>query len=482
VFLLGSVWLGGGLTAANAPKKEKRGGGGASASAPPATPSGANLTFAPLPADHPLASLWNDPDFARRLIGSYGFLSEREPRLSAEEQVLYRDTLLPLLREDPAKAIPALEKAVKPEASALFDYTLGTIFFQQEDTTNAVRHYEAALAKFPDFLRAQRNLALALARDGAFLEAIPALTRTITLGGADGKIYGLLAFAHMQQGQFTSAAAAYQQALLYEPANFDYQLGLVKCQVATANYSAALALLDELLPRYPDRESLWTLQANLYVQQNQLLKAAVNLEILRQLGKATAAHLTLLGDVYMTEGVPDLALAAYVQAAQLDGGTNLARTLRAGEILVSRGAWDEARQLFAQSRKLAGIGLTSVDELTLLRLEARVALATGAGDQAIQMLEQILARNPLDGEALLLAGDHYQRLGDSERAAFRYDAAAKLEGYEAAALVKHAQLLVESQRYPQAIELLRRAQRTTPRENVQRYLEKVEQVAGRARG
>jgi tetratricopeptide (TPR) repeat protein len=118
-----------------------------------------------VPPEHPLAGLWNDPEFARRLWGSYGFLSEREPRLTPEEQTLYRDSILPLLREDPEKAVPALEAAVKPEASALFDYTLGTVHFQRGDFTNAVRHYESALAKFPDFLRAQRNLALALVRD-----------------------------------------------------------------------------------------------------------------------------------------------------------------------------------------------------------------------------------------------------------------------------------------------------------------------------
>jgi hypothetical protein len=38
--------------------------------------------------------------------------------------------------------------------------------------------------------------------------------------------------------------------------------------------------------------------------------------------------------------------------------------------------------------------------------------------------------------------------------------------------VKHAQLLVQSQKYPQAAELLKKAQKVKPRDNVQRYLEK----------
>ncbi len=447
-----------------------------------ARPSFANTNFAPVPADHPLAGIWNDPEFTRRLLGSYGFLPDREPRLNPEEQVLYRDTILPLLREQPTNAIPALEKAISPSASALFDYTLGTVYFQHEQFTNAVEHYEAALAKFPDFLRAQRNLALALVRNGQYAEAIPALSRTLTLGGGDGRILGLLAFAQAQEGRFLGASAAYQQALMYEPNNLDYQIGLVKCHVATGNFPAAMALLDELLPKYPDRDALWALQANLFIQQNQLAKAAANFEVLRKLGKATAAHLTTLGDLYMTQGVPDLALSAYLGAAEQDGGANLARTLRAADILVSRGAWDEAKQLLGRARELGGEQTGPDDALKLLRLEARVALSTGAGGKAIQILEQILQRNPLDGETLLLAGDHYKQAGDPDRAALRYDAAAKIEGFEAAALVKQAQVLVEGQKYTQAIELLRRAQRLDPKENVQRYLERVEQVAARARG
>lgn len=467
--------------AAAAGKRDRRTAASPSTADPAWARGGAVPPFAPVPPEHPLAGLWNDPEFARRLWGSYGFLSEREPRLTPEEQILYRDSILPLLREDPEKALPALEAAVKPEASALFDYTLGTVYFQRGDFTNAVRHYETALAKFPDFLRAQRNLALALVREGRYAEAVPALTRTLSLGGADGRIYALLAFAQLREGRPLAAAAAYQQALLFEPENLDYQLGLVQCHVATGNYNAALALLDELLARHPDRETLWTLQANVFVQQNQFARAIINLEILRKLGRAAPAQLSLLGDLYLAEAVPDLALSAYLDAARLDGGTNIARTLRAADLLAGRSAWAEAQALLERAREVSGGTLSREDELKLLRLEARVALGRGAGERAIQTLERLLEVNPMDGDALLLAGDYYRQAGDPDRAALRYDAAAKVAGFEAAALVKLAQLHVEARRYSQAVELLRRAQKLQPRDNVQRYLEQVEQVAARAR-
>jgi tetratricopeptide (TPR) repeat protein len=442
-------------------------------------PATAPSTFAPLAEGHALASTWNDPEFTRRLIGSYGFASDLEPRMTPEEQAVYRDKIVPLLREDPKKAIPPLVEQIKPSASAVFDFTLGNVYFQTEDFTNAVRHFEAALAKFPDYRRAQKNLAFALVRDGKYKEAILPLTRTIALGGADGKVFGLLGFVYLDQSRPVSAEAAYKQALVLEPESMDFKLGLVKSSLGSGNYDYAAALLEELVAQHPERDSLWTLQANVFIQKDQPAKAAVSLEILRRMGKATAQNLFLLGDLYMTQEARELALAAYLEAVEKDGGQNPARALRPAQILVGRGAWEEARQLFAKIR--AAGTLDAVNEFKLLKLESKVALSTGEGEKAIATLERIVDQDPLDGEAALLAGDYYAKNSQREKAEFRYQMAANITGFEADAYVKHAQLLVQSQKYAQAVELLRKAQKAKPRDNVGRYLEKVEQLARSAR-
>ncbi len=440
-----------------------------------AAPTGP-ATFAPLPEGHELAAVWNSPEFTKRLIGSYGFLSEAEPKLNAEEYQFYTNSIQPVLLSDPKKAITLLAVRAKPTSSAQFDYLLGTLHFQNEDLTNAIRYFETALTKFPDYRRAQKNLAFALVRDGKYAEAVKPLTRAIALGGGDSKVFGLLGFAQMSQGRFISAEGAYKQALAFEPDNMDFKLGAVKCAVATANYDHALAQLDELIQQAPDRENLWTLQANIHIQKEQPAKAALSLELLRRLGKAGPQSLFLLGDLYMTQDARDLALETYLEALDKDEGKNPAKALRPANILVSRGANDEARKLFGRIRS-AGGALKAEDEMKLLKLESKVAMATGEGEKAIKTFEQIIGRNPLDGEALLLAGDYYSRNGNAELAAIKFDAAGKIEGFEADAFVKHAQLLVQTKKYTQAVELLRKAQKAKPRENVQRYLEKVEHLS-----
>lgn len=451
-----------GAAAFAAPKAEKE------ASAP--------TTFAPMPETNELAAIWNNPEFTKQLIGSYGFASDVEPRLKPEEQAIYRDKIVPLLREDQKKAAAELISLAKPEASAVFDFTLGNIAFQAEDLTNAVKHFEAAIAKFPDYRRAHKNLGFALVRDGKFAGAVKPLTRTIALGGGDGKVFGLLGFAYMSLGRNVSAEAAYRQALVFEPENVDFKLALVKSSIATANYDYALALLDELIKEYPERDNLWSLQANIYIQREQPAKAALSLEMLRRAGKANPQSLYLLGDLYLAQESRDLALGAYLEAIDRDNGANPAKALRAAQILVSRSAWTEANQMFAKIHQ-ASTALAGADELKLLKLESKAAMANGAGDKAIVTLEKIVQKDPLDGEALLLAGDYYSKNGQKEKAELRYQTAAGISGFEAEAFVKHAQLLVQAQKYAQATEFLKKAQKVKPRDNVQRYLEKVEQLA-----
>lgn len=446
----------------------------APASVPPPRP------FAPAPADHPLAAAWNDPDFQKRLLGSYGMKPDVEPRMTPEEQAFYRDKVVPALRGDPKEALPLLQGRVKPGATAQFDFALGNVHFQNDDLTNAIKSFESAIEKFPDFLRAQKNLGFAYLRTGQLDQAVKPLTRTASLGGADGKLFGFLGYCYSNLGRHAAAQGAYQQALLFEPDNTDFKLGLIKSAIALGNYDHALALLDELIQVQPEKDNLWTLQANVHVQKGQPDKAAVSLEMLRRLGQAKPPQLLLLGDLYLNQDARDLALAAYIEGVEKGAGENLGKALRAADILASRGAWKESGDLLDKIKSSAGAQLAGADELKWLKLSAKVAMGAGDGARAIQVLEEVTQRNPLDAEALLLAGDYYSKNGQPEKAQFRYETAGKISGFEADALVKQAQLLVASRKYDSAIELLRKAQKVKPRDNVQRYLERVEQVARNA--
>ncbi len=420
---------------------------------------------------------WSNPEFVKRFMGAYGVHSEIEPPFQTLEEQETFNGLLDVMRDNPSEAIQHLQKMIVPSSNARLPFALGLLYFQEGEVAKAIPQFELALSKFPDFRRAHQQLGFALAQEERYEEAAKSLTKALNLGARNAAVYGLLGFSYLNLRKHISAEIAYLNALLLAPEIQDWKLGLIKSYIARSNYSQAVALLDEVLAENPESASLWSLQANVFLQMEDNQRAAVNFEMLRKMRKATLANLMLLGDIYMLDGSLELALPVYLDAIEKDGAGDVRRSLRAAEILVSQGAWTEAEQLFRKIKQHHQATISAEEEAKLLKLESQAAIANGEGEQALAVLEQIISKNPLDGEALLLAGEFYAQEGESAKAVFRYEMAAKISGFEADAWLKHAQLLVKQQKYNPALELLQKAQKTNPRDYVQKYLDAVERVA-----
>lgn len=434
--------------------------------------------FAPVDSSDPLSALWNDIEFQRRLYGSYGFHGTWEPALREEEKQVWRERVAPALREDPARAVEVLRSLAGPESSAVFDFALGTALFQCGDLTNARPWLESAVAKHPDYLRAWKNLGFVSLRLGDYAGAIRALSRAMELGGADGATLGMLGFAHLQAGRPVAAAAATEQALVFRPDDLALQMQLLQAWSASGRLEPALKLVDEILAAHPDRAALWTWKAKLHLMRDERAEAAVAYETVRRLGAARAEDLFTLADLYVLLGTPETALPVYQEALEKDPAAGWARVVRAVEVMVGQGRTDMAAR-YMETMARSGDGTVPGEQAGAWgRLKARLAMARGDVDGALQVLERLLERDPLDGVALMLAGDCYAQKGDRDRAEFRYQAAAQIESVAPEALVKLAQLLVRHQEYRRAVELLQQAQRLRPRETVQRYLEEVLKLAG----
>lgn len=420
---------------------------------------------------------WSNPEFVKRFMGAYGVHSEIEPPFQTPEEREAFNGLVDVMRDNPGEAIPRLQKMIVPSSSARLPFALGLLYFQEGEVAKAIPQFELALSKFPDFRRAHQQLGFALAQEERYEEAAKSLTKALNLGARNAAVYGLLGFSYLNLGKHISAEIAYLNALLLAPEIQDWKLGLIKSYIARENYSQAIALLDEVLAENPESAGLWALQANVFLQMEDNRRAAVNFETLRKMGKATLADLMLLGDIYMLDGALELALPIYLDAIEKDGDGDVRRSLRAAEILVGQGAWTEAEQLFGKIKEHHQDAMSGEEEAKLLKLESQAAIANGEGEQALAVLERIVSKNPLDGEALLLAGEFYDQAGESAKAVFRYEMAAKISGFEADAWLKHAQLLIRQQKYNPALELLQKAQKINPRDYVQKYLDEVERVA-----
>lgn len=420
---------------------------------------------------------WNDPAFKKRYIESYIAETEIEPRLTAIEREQMQKILELISSDRMDKATALIKKSRGEAASAVFDFTLGNIYFQQEQLDQATAAYQIAVQKYPKFRRAWRNLGLSSIRENQFNQALPALTRVVELGGGDAITYGLLGFAYASVDNPTSAESAYRTAILLDPQTMDWKMGLARSLFKQGRFAEAVALCDTLIAKHPDRADLWLLQANAYLGLKQPLSAAENYEFIDRLGKSTADTLSMLGDIYINEEIFGLGVNAYLRATDQSPPGTPDRAIRAAKVLTAHGALSQTQQLIERIEAVYGDQLDTGERKDLLKLRARLAVASGASDKEVRVLEQIVALDPLDGEALILLGQHSSRAGEIEKAIFYYERAASLEAFAADAQVRHAQLLVKTGQYEEALRLLRHAQQLQPRDNIQDYLEQVERVA-----
>ncbi|HAV61630.1 MAG TPA: hypothetical protein DCY13_04605, partial [Verrucomicrobiales bacterium] len=431
---------------------------------------------------------WNDPQFVKSFMGTYGVETKDEPTITPDEGKVFNTVAEQMKANNRAGAISTLAAAIKPDSSAALDFTLATLYVQPGPENNnelAAQNYRRAIDKFPNFLRAHKNLSLTYAALGKFEEAIGELTRTLELGGEDGNVYGILGYCYLNKGKYLSAEIAYSKALLFTPDNVEWKKGYAQCLLSQSKNREAAALFGELVLDDPQDIDSWLLQANSFLALGDNDRAAENYELVRRMGKANAQVLNLLGDIYVNMNLVELAKTAYLEAFAREPEQELDRPLRSVEILANLGSHADAENLLGEIRTKAGSRLDDKQKLRALRLTARIQLATGRGGEAVKTLEQIVASEPMDGEALLMLADHYTRLqsedGDKRRdevarAALYFDRAEKIRAYEVRALIQHAQMLVGEKEYSKALPKLRRAQDLEFREPVARYLQQVEQI------
>ncbi len=445
--------------------------------APTAATTATTTTPSPRAQGPEELAIWRSDAFRRQFVESYAAESDIEPRLTTPERDLMQKVYDLISAEKPAEAMKLLEGARGDSVTAVVDFTIGNLHFQEERLEQASMAYRTAVGKFPKFRRAWRNFALVAVREAEWVAAIEAFTRVLALGGVDSTTYGLLGYSYANTEAHLSAETAYRMAVLMDSQLLDWQLGLARSLFKQERFAEAAALCAPLVRQDPDRGDFWMLQANAYLGLGNAQKAAENLEMVDRLGQSTAESLNTLGDIYVNDELFDLAVGAYLRAIDA-GQPSPDRAMRAARVLIRRGVLTETRQLLDAIDQSYGPKLEGKQKKDLLHLRSSLAMAEGAGEEEARVLEQIVALDPLDGDALIQLGQHSQRTNNLERAAFYYERAANIPEYEASAKQAHAHLLIGERKYREALPLLKRAQALAPRDSVAQYIEQIERLAG----
>jgi tetratricopeptide (TPR) repeat protein len=173
----------------------------------------------------------------------------------------------------------------------------------------------------------------------------------------------------------------------------------------------------------------------------------------------------------------DMAADVYAEAMGMNNGQSPDSFIRNAKILANFGGYEDAEKLTERIKDSFSGTMSDEQMVELLRLEARIALNEGADDRQAELLQEVVRINPLDGEALVLLGQHFSRKDDPEKAIFFYERAEAIEAVEAKAKIRHAQLLVQLSNYQDAVPLLESALRIEHRSEVEEYLTQVKAAA-----
>ena len=246
-----------------------------------------------------LQRVFGSPGFAERFAESYLAENDVVPSVTADEQLVVQEVQQLLSEDNRDEAEALLKENLGLASSAVYDYLLANLYFQDEKLDLAAVTYESATRKWPRYRQAWQNLGIVQIKRGEFSKAIPAFVKVIEMGGGTAICYGLLGFAHSSEGHHLSAESAFRMAILLDPSTKDWQMGLARAFFDLKRWDDAIALTGNMLESDPESAQLWILQANAYIGLEKPMKAAENFEIVDRLGKATPDSLMLLGDIYL---------------------------------------------------------------------------------------------------------------------------------------------------------------------------------------
>src|SRR5262245_27589821 len=306
----------------------------------------------------------------------------------------------------------------------------------------AAAEYRAALAIKPDYLEAQANLGVVLARLGRYDEAVAAYESALKLAPQAPSILLNLGIAHYRAGKFDQAIAAFQRLLEQRPdmtqarqlyglslsslgrdeeavkqleqthaappdAATLYTLGLAYLRLGKPGFRATL----ERLASFPEgRPALHLLQGQAFLRDQEFEKALEELQSAAKLNPDMPRLHFSTGLAHLQLGHNKEAVAAFEEEAKRSP-QDFTTLYYLADVLEKSGNTDSARERIDAALKLDP---QSPEANGLL---GRRPYQQGKAAEAVKPLEFSAAKKPADQEARYTLARVYQRLGRREDAA-----------------------------------------------------------------
>lgn len=386
-------------------------------------------------------------------------LTAKEPKLDQHSFDALAQAAKLVKANDINGAISELKLALAQKPSPALWYSLAQVQQQTKAYKAAQISLQAALELLPGFSRAHQALGALLVRFGEHEQARVHLTQALsTMPSA--YVYSLLGYGYLQQQQYLAAQMAYQNAMVLDATNVQYQRGLLQAAIASSDTSLAQAVLTPMLKAMPNDSKLWQLKANLALKQQDYLLATSALEVAETL-KSKLENRRLLAQLYLKQQQFNLAQPYLISLLNDASYTDIQLLSNALVFMANSAPVQQTQALVDEMWQLPKLPKAVQSELYLTA--ARFALTEQKSAQARKALMSSVQANGQNGRALLLlAGLEQGR--DIEQAKILYSRAALLPAFRVRAKVAHAQLLISQQHYSRAYGLLKEVQKLEPNE------------------
>lgn len=393
------------------------------------------------------------------LAFTYQPLSNKEPKLDKYSFDALTQAAKLLKQDNPSAAIAELKIAIANKKNAALWYSLGQIQQQQQALGDAKESLKQALKLLPDFARAQQAFGAILAREGRHTEARTYLTRSLSTMPT-AYVYSLIGYGYLQEKKFLAAQMAYQNAMVLDADNVQYQRGLLQASIASHDTSLAQAVLATLISSTPNDSKLWQLKANLALEAQHFDAATSALEVAEKL-KSKIENRRLLAQIYLKQQQFKLAEPYLLSLLDKASYTDMQLISHALVFMVSTAPTIQTQSLMSKMWQIEGLQASVKSQLYLT--EAQLALQKNNTLKARKALEKSIALNRQSGQALLLLARLLQTI-EPMKAELLYRQAADIDEFTIRAKVEHAQLLIVQKSYVRAYDLLKEVQKLQPLE------------------
>jgi len=336
---------------------------------------------------------------------------------------------------------------------------LGQLLLLGKEPAQARKRAGLVLTASPDNKEGIILLGASLISEEKFQEGIAELKKAIDLDPHNINVYLDLARAYVHIKDFASAESVLQQALQNNPRSIEARLALGDLHLIRGKADLAEAEYKRAVSDAPERPETNIKLGTFYLSTNRVADAEATYSAWAQSRPQDDVPLVTLGDFYRYTGALDRALTSYQHALAINPKSLAARD-RQIAFLIDTSKLEEAEQ------QTAAILKANSNDRSGRLFDARLKLARGQHDKALQLLQQLSREEPRSPTVHHFLGVAYGMTNDFSQAASELAEAIKYAPNSYESRVALAALQLAQGLDNEAIEQAQIALRLNPR-NVQ---------------